>query len=173
MFSEVSLVKLTSTRHQQANFSLSDSGISETLSTNGVLPTQRSFHPVLLDKGFQYTSATALYLSELCEKRDIAALEYHLFEYNGDVEDEFNKLFIRKMSEEYALKFEVFVSPREPVQECISSKQLAEVDLINKDFQCTSSTARYLSDLAEIDPSIIAMHAVCTMRVIFHFTFLS
>ena len=69
------------------------------------------------------------------------------------------------MSEEYASKFEVFVSPREPVQEGISSKQLAEVDLINRDFQCTSSTVRYLSDLAKIDPSIIAMRAVCTMRV--------
>ena len=154
------MVKLTSTRHQQANFSLSDSGISETLSTNGVLPTQESFHPVLLDKGFQYTSATAPYLSELWEKGDRAALEFHLFEYNGDVGDEFNDLFYDKVSEEYASKFEVSVSPREPVQEGISSEQLAEVDLINKDFQCSSSTVCHLSDLAEIDPGIIAMHGL-------------
>ena len=163
LFSKIPLIKLTSARHNQASFTPSDSGISETLNTNGVLPTQETFHPVFLDEDFQCTSATALYLSELCEKGDTAALEYHLFEnryYNCDIEDEFNDLFVDELSEEYASKFKVSVSPRESVQEGISSKQLAEVDLIDKDFQCTSATARYLSDLAEIDPSIITMHGL-------------
>ena len=157
------MVNLTSARHQQTSFTPSYSGISEILSTNGLLPTQESFHPILFDKDFQFTSATAQYLSELCEKGDISALEYHLFEnryYNGDVEDEFNNLLIDKLSEGYASKFEFPVSLRELVQESISSKQLAEIDLIDKDFQYTSATARYLSDLVEIDPSIIAMHGL-------------
>ena len=55
----------------------SDSGISETLSTNRLLPTQELFDPVLLDKDFQCTSATALLTSE---KGDIASLKCYLFE---------------------------------------------------------------------------------------------
>ena len=56
----MTLGKLTFSRRQQAKIIPSDFGISETLSTNGVLPTQESPHAVLLDKDFQCTSATAL-----------------------------------------------------------------------------------------------------------------
>ena len=164
LLSKITLGKLTSSRRQQAKFIPSDSGISETLSTNGVLSTQEYIHPVLFDKDFQCTSATALYLSEPREKGDIATLEYHLLQngyYNHDIEEEINEVTIDNVSEDYILKCEIPVSPEESLQEDISPKQIAEVDLIDKDFQCTSATARYLSDLVEIDPSIIAMHGLC------------
>ena len=163
LFSKITLGKLTSSSCQQAKIIQSDSGISETLSTNGVLPTQASLLPVLLDKDFQCTSTTALYLSELGEKGEITTLEYHLFEKgynNSDVEKEFNEFTIDNVSEDYASKFKIPVGSRERLHENTSSKQLAEVDLIDKDFQCTSATARYLSDLVEIDPTIIAMHGL-------------
>ena len=155
--------KLTFSRRQQAKIIPSDFGISETLSTNGVLPTQESPHAVLLDKDFQCTSVTALYLSELGENGDIATSEYYLFEKvynNSDVEKEFNEFTVDNLSEDYASKLGIPVGLRESLQKNASSKQLAEVDLIDKDFQCTSATARYLSDLVEIDPSIIAMHGL-------------
>ena len=143
--------KLTSSRRQQAKIILSDFGIS----------TQESPHPVLLDKDFQCRSTTVLYLSELGENGDIATcIEHYLFEKvynNSDVEKEFNEFTVENVSEDYPSKSEMPVGLRESLQENNSSTQLAEVDLIDKDFQCTSATARYLSDLVEIDPSIIAM----------------
>ena len=153
--------KLISSRRQQANFIPTDCGVSEIVIINGALPTQGSFHSVLLDKDFQCTSATALYLSQL-EKGDIATLEY-LFKkgyYYSYAEEELNELAIDNVSEDHASKFKINVSPRESLQGNNSSKELAEVDLIDKDLQCTSTTARYLSDLVEIDPSIIAMHSL-------------
>ena len=102
-------------------------------------------------------------LSELGENGDIATSEYYLFEKvynNGDVEKEYNEFTVDNLSEDYASKLEILVGLRESLQKNTSSKQLAEVDLIDKDFQCTSATARYLSDLVEIDPSIIAMHGL-------------
>ena len=161
LFPKITLGKLLSSRHQQANFIPADCGVSEILSINGALPTQGSFHSVLLDKDFQCTSATALYLSQL-EKGDIATLEY-LFKkgyYYSYAEEELNELAIDNVSEDHASKFKINVSPRESLQGNNSSKELAEVDLIDKDLQCTSTTARYLSDLVEIDPSIIAMHSL-------------
>ena len=58
------------------------------------------------------------------------------------------------------MKFLVHVSPKKSLEECTSTKQPPGVDFIDKDFQCTSMTARYLSDLVEIDPSIIVMHGL-------------
>ena len=61
LFPKFTLGKLSSSRRQQVKIIPSDSGISEILSTNGCT-TQEYLQPVLLDKNFQCTSATALYL---------------------------------------------------------------------------------------------------------------
>ena len=163
LFSKIAFGKSTSIQYQLANFTPSDSGISETLSRNGVFSSQESFHSVLFDKGFQCTSETARYLSELCEEGDTSILKFYLFEkgyYISDAEVESTELLMDKVKEDWDLKFQVPVSPKESLEECTSTKQPPEVNLIDKDFQCTSTTARYLSDLAEIDPSIIVMHGL-------------
>ena len=163
MVSKITLGKLTYSRRQQAKIIPSDSGISENLSTNGLLRTQESFHRVLLLTDFQYTLATALCLLELGKKGDIATLEYYLFEkgYNNSaVEKEINEFMVDTMNEDYASKSEIPVGSGESLHKNTSSKHLSEVDLIDKDFQCTSATARYLSDLVEINPSIIAMQVL-------------
>ena len=65
LFSKITLGKLISSRRQQANFIPTDCGVSEIVSINGALPTQGTLHSVLLNKDFQCTSPTALYLSQL------------------------------------------------------------------------------------------------------------
>ena len=162
LFSKTTLGKSTSTRYQRANLYPSDSGISESFSASWVSPNQESFDSDLLDKDFECTSATARF-SELCEKGDISTLKYHLFEsghYNMDNEMEFNEISSDMVREEYAFKSEVSISPRESLKKITSSEQPVDFDLIDKDFQCTSATARYLSDLVEIDPSIIIKHSL-------------
>ena len=80
MFSEVTFQKLTSTRHQQRIFIPSGSGISETLNANWAPKAKKLFDSYLLDKDFQCTSTTVLYLSELSEKDDLVNLKYDVFE---------------------------------------------------------------------------------------------
>ena len=95
----------------------------------------RISQPVLLDKSFQCTSATALYLWEIGEKGDVGTLEYHLFGKgynNSDVEKEFNEFTIDDVSENYASKSEIPVGSRKLLRENTSSKQLAEVNLIDR-----------------------------------------
>ena len=77
------------------------------------------FDPILLDKDFQYTSATALPTSE---KGDIASLKCYLFEegnYISDAEVRFNKMLIDKVSEDYDSSLQVPASPKELLEECI------------------------------------------------------
>ena len=64
------------------------------------------------------------------------------------------------MSEVYDLKFEVSVSVGESLKELKLWKRPNAFELIYKDFQCSSTTARYLSDLVEIDPSIVLKHGL-------------
>ena len=64
------------------------------------------------------------------------------------------------MSEVYDLKFEVSVSVGESLKEFKLWKRPNAFELIDKDFQCSSTTARYLSDLVEIDPSIVLKHGL-------------
>ena len=121
------------------------------------------FDSDLLDKDFQCTSATILYLPKLFEKDDIENLKYHLFKivhYNIDDGVELNELSSDRLSEEYTFKFDVPVSPKGLLKDIASSKQLVDFDRIDKDFQCIFATARYLSDLLEIDPSIIILHGL-------------
>ena len=162
LFSKTALEKSTSTQYQRANRYPSDSGISESFSASWISPNQESFDSDLLDKDFECTSATARF-SELCEKGDIATLKYHLFEsghYNMDNEMEFNDIPSEMVREEYAFKSEVSISPRESLKKITYSEQPVDFNLIDKNFQCTSATARYLSDLVEIDPSIIIRHSL-------------
>ena len=160
LFSKIALGKPTSTRQQQSNLYPRDSGIPESFITCVVSPNQEFFDSDLLDKDFQCTSATARYLSELCEKGDIVTLKYHLHKsghYNMDNETEFSEISSDTVS---VLKYEVSISSTESLKQSSLSEQPVDFDLIDKDFQCTSATARYLSDLVEIDPSIIVTHGL-------------
>lgn len=74
LFSEVTFQKLTSTRHQQRIFIPSGSGISETLNAKWAPKAKKLFDSYLLDKDFQCTSTTVLYLSEPSEKDDLVNL---------------------------------------------------------------------------------------------------
>lgn len=51
---------------------------------------------------------------------------------NSDVEKEFNEFTIDDVSENYASKSEIPVGSRQSLQENTSSKQLAEVNLIDR-----------------------------------------
>ena len=64
------------------------------------------------------------------------------------------------MSEVYDLKFEVSVSLGESLKEFKLPKRLTAFELTDKDFQCSSTTARYLPDVVEIDPSIVLKHGL-------------
>ena len=96
--------------------------------------------------------ATVCIFQRLVKKADKVNLKYDLFEsgfYRSKREIELNEL-----------SAEVFVSQGESLKECTPSKRLTAFELNEKDFQCSSAIARYLSDLVEIHLSFILKHGL-------------
>ena len=128
--------KLKFIQHEQVNSFLSGSSISETLCTNGASTTKQSLDSDILDKNFQRISATALYLSQISKKGEIATLKYYLCKkccYEGELR--LNELSVNKLSEVHDSKFELSVNNEELHKKCTSLKRLPDFDLIDEDFQ--------------------------------------
>ena len=133
--------KLKFIQHEQVNSFLSGSSISETLCTNGASATKQSLDSDILDKNFQCKnfqriSATALYLSQISKKGEIATLKYYLCKkccYEGELR--LNELSVNKLSEVHDSKFELSVNTEELRKKCTSLKRVPDFDLIDKDFQ--------------------------------------